>query len=64
MDLAMVNSYEEWIDVYKKLVHWELELENINDTGMLGILESQKNEANSLFFKFIKKNYEGFFNRS
>jgi len=61
MDLAMVNSYEEWIDVYKKLVHWELELENIDDTGMLSILESQKNEANSLFFKFIKKNYEDFF---
>jgi hypothetical protein len=61
MDLAMVNSYEEWIDLYKKLVHWELELESIDDTGMLGILESQKNEANSLFFKFIKKNYEDFF---
>ncbi len=60
MDLAMVNSYEEWIAIYQKLVHWELELESINDTGMLGILESQKNEANSLFFKFIKKNYEGF----
>ncbi len=61
MDLAMVNSYEEWIEIYQKLVHWELELENIDDTGMLGILESQKNEANSLFFKFIKKNYQDFF---
>jgi CheY-like chemotaxis protein len=58
MDLAMVNSYEEWIDLYQKLLHWELELENIDDAGMLGILESQKQEANSLFFKFIKKNYE------
>jgi len=58
MDLAMVNSYEEWIDLYKKLVHWELELENINDSGMLEILESQKSEANNLFFKFIKKNYQ------
>ena len=57
MDLAMVNSYEEWIDIYKKLVYWELELENISDFGMLEILESQKQEANSLFFKFIKKNY-------
>ena len=27
---------------------------------MLGILESQKQEANSQFFKFIKKNYEDF----
>jgi CheY-like chemotaxis protein len=58
MDLAMVNSYEEWIDLYKKLVYWELELENINDSGMIEILESQKQEANSLFFKFIKKNYK------
>ena len=58
MDLAMVNSYDEWSDLYKKLVHWELELENISDSGMLGILESQKQEANSQFFKFIKKNYE------
>lgn len=61
MDLAMVNSYEEWVDLYKKLVHWELELENINDTGMLEILESQKSEANSLFFKFIRKNYQDWF---
>ena len=58
MDLAMVNSYEEWVDLYQKLLHWELELENIDDSGMLSILESQKQEANSLFFKFIKKNYE------
>jgi len=58
MDLAMVNSYEEWIDLYKKLVHWELQLEDINDSGMLEILESQKSEANNLFFKFVKKNYQ------
>jgi CheY-like chemotaxis protein len=60
MDLAMVNSYEDWIELYKKLVHWELELENISDPGMLGILESQKQEANTQFFKFIKKNYEDY----
>ena len=58
MDLMSVNSYEDWIILYKKLVHWELELENINDSGMLEILESQKSEANNLFYKFIKKNYQ------
>tara|TARA_B100000780_G_C21072731_1_gene431730 strand:- start:27 stop:1397 length:1371 start_codon:yes stop_codon:yes gene_type:complete len=58
MDLMSVNSHEEWSDLYKKLVHWELELEDINDSGMLEILESQKSEANTLFYKFIKKNYE------
>lgn len=58
MDLAMVNSYEEWIELYKNLIYWELELENISDSGMVEILESQKREANSLFFKFIKSNYK------
>ncbi|PHQ56633.1 MAG: two-component system response regulator [Lutibacter sp.] len=57
MDLAMVNSYQDWAELYKKLVYWELELENISDSGMIEILESQKQEANSLFFKFIKNNY-------
>ena len=57
MDLMSVNSYDEWSDLYKKLVHWELELEDINDSSMLEILESQKSEANNLFYKFIKKNY-------
>ena len=58
MDLSMVNSYQEWIDLYKRLIHWELELENIDDSNLLEILESQKSEANTHFFKFIKKNYE------
>lgn len=62
MDLAMINSYDEWVELYKKLVYWELELENITDSGMIEILESQKQEANTLFFKFIKKNYKDWIN--
>ncbi len=58
MELATVSSYEEWTKIYKKLTHWELELENTPDTGMLDILREQKKEANSLFFKFVKNNYK------
>ncbi|SDW01617.1 T9SS response regulator signal transducer PorX [Aequorivita viscosa] len=61
MDLSTVNSYEEWKDLYQKLVYWELELENIEDPGMFEILESQKVEANSQFCKFIDKNYPEWF---
>ncbi|MCK0132116.1 PglZ domain-containing protein [Flavobacteriaceae bacterium F08102] len=64
MDLAMVNTYEEWIELYKKLIHWEIELESIADPGMIEILESQKTEANSQFFKFIQNNYQDWFNSS
>jgi CheY-like chemotaxis protein len=61
MEMAMVNSYEEWVEFYKKLIFWELELENIDDQNMFQILESQKVEANNLFGKFIEKNYEDWF---
>ncbi|UOK41780.1 MULTISPECIES: bifunctional response regulator/alkaline phosphatase family protein [Flavobacterium] len=61
MDMAMVNSYEDWVELYKKLLFWEIELENIEDQSMVEILESQKTEANSQFGKFIEKNYEKWF---
>jgi len=64
LDLMSVNTYEDWVILYKKLVHWELELENINDSGMLEILESQKSEANNLFYKFIKANYQNYLTSS
>lgn len=61
MDLSMVNSYEEWVNLYQKLIYWEIQLEDIEDAGMFEILESQKNEANSQFGKFIDKNYTNWF---
>lgn len=61
MDMAMVNSYDEWVDLYHKLIYWELQLENIEDSGMFEILESQKVEANTQFFKFINKEYPNWF---
>jgi CheY-like chemotaxis protein len=61
MELAMVNSYQDWIELYKKLIFWELELENIEDSNLISILESQKVEANSQFGKFIERNYEDWF---
>lgn len=48
---------EAWMDLYKKLVYWELELDKIEDKGMQEILKMQKKEANTLFSKYIEKNY-------
>ena len=50
-------SFSEWVDVYKKLVYWELSLEKLEDAGMHEILTMQKSEANVQFCKFIEKNY-------
>lgn len=61
MDLAMVNSYDEWVNLYMKLLYWEIQLEDIEDASMFEILESQKTEANIQFGKFIEKNYPHWF---
>ena len=61
MDMAMANSYGEWAELYQKLIYWELELGEIEDSGMFEILESQKIEANNQFGKFIDKNYRNWF---
>ena len=50
-------SIEEWKEVYKKLVFWELELEE-SQTGMTDLLRMQKSEANRMFGKFVKRNYQ------
>ena len=50
-------NYQEWKDIYRKLVHWELELVRSKEDGMSEILNSQKSEANAQFFKFIERNY-------
>ena len=40
-------SWPEWVEVYKKLVYWELELDTSKDESMMGILKMQKEEANT-----------------
>ncbi len=48
---------EDWKEIYKKLVYWELELTE-SQTGMSDLLRMQKTEANQVFGKFIKRNYQ------
>lgn len=47
---------DDWMEVYKRLVYWELELES-SQVQMADMLRMQKEEANSAFGKFIKRNY-------
>lgn len=46
----------DWMEVYKKLVYWELELEN-SQVAMADMLRMQKEEANNAFAKFVKRHY-------
>ena len=62
MALNSNPDYNEWMDIYKKLVYWELEMTKSDSPEMREILQSQKAEANTEFFKFVSKNYSSWVN--
>ena len=57
MQINDAATPSDWIEVYKNLVYWELELEHA-DNNMSEMLRMQKEEANNLFARFVRKNYE------
>jgi CheY-like chemotaxis protein len=61
LEINDARQIHEWMEIYKKLVYWELELESSSDPGMKEVFRMQKNEAENGFSKFIKKNYLGWF---
>lgn len=57
MALSDNPDHREWMEIYKKLVYWELEMKKSESPEMQEVFETQKKEANTEFFKFISKNY-------
>ena len=62
MELNEVNNFADWIELYKRLVYWELEIDNTEDKSMEEILSMQKTEANSNFCSYVIKEYESWLN--
>ncbi len=60
--LSSSLNKNEWYEIYKKLIYWELEIDNSGDKSIEEILEMQKSDANAQFFKFIKNNYKDWVN--
>jgi len=56
MQIMDCHNWTDWTELYKRLVHWELEL-SATDSNMMEMLHMQKEDANNGFAKFIKKNY-------
>ncbi len=54
---ALMNplTHAEWIEVYRQLVHYDIELKG--DEGARHILEDQYREANRAFGKFVEERY-------
>ena len=56
MQIHDCRTWQDWTDVYRQLVHWELQLSS-TDSQMTEMLAMQKEEANLEFAKFVRKNY-------
>ncbi len=57
MQISDCRTFDDWKEVYKRLVRWELELASTS-SSMTEMLNMQKEDANNGFAKFIRKNYQ------
>lgn len=58
MELSYLKTYQDWAEYYKKIMNWELKFDKILDNEFADLLQSQKEDANIQFAKFIERNYE------
>ena len=61
MEMQQLDSWAEWSDFYKKLLSWEMKLDESPEEGLKSVLATQKKEANELFGRFISVEYEHWF---
>ncbi len=54
-------DYRQWVELYRKLIYWEIELDR-SESAMKEVYNTQKEEANREFNKFVIKNYKTWIN--
>lgn len=55
--ISEASTLNDWKRLYEKIVYWEMKLASA-ETDMDSLLDMQKIEANTSFYKFVKRNYE------
>lgn len=51
------TDWDEWIDIYRQLTRWDLELSQGDQQAMRQVLNDQFQQANQSFAKFIEHDY-------
>jgi CheY-like chemotaxis protein len=64
MDINSAANFNDWKNIYKTLVYWDIKLSGTEEKTMDEVLKMQKNDANTAFSKFIKNNYVDWFSDS
>ncbi len=55
------TGWEEWMDVYKTLTRWEINLQR-SDEGLQQVLQDQFHQANQAFGRFVELEYKTWLN--
>jgi DNA-binding response OmpR family regulator len=50
-------NFEDWVEIYRKLTQWDIELDEVDDQQMREVIQNQRRECNIEFAKFIEKKY-------
>ena len=58
MDISGGLDFDGWVEMYRRLIKWELKMDASSTEQMEQIISMQKSEANIEFSKFVKRNYE------
>ncbi|RQP10786.1 MAG: PglZ domain-containing protein [Chryseobacterium sp.] len=58
MELSYLRTFDDWAEYYKKILNWEIKFDRVSDNEFGDLLQSQKEEANIQFAKFIENHYE------
>jgi CheY-like chemotaxis protein len=57
MEINSSPDLDGWVQIYRKIINWELRLDESQNPSLKEILTMQKDEANKEFYKFVTKNY-------
>lgn len=60
--ISYYQNWDDWVDIYQKLVNWSVKLERIPETGLDQTLGDLWHQANTEFSKFVENNYRGWLN--
>ena len=55
-NISQSNSVDDWKNIYRDLIYWELELERTGNS-LYDLAKIQKSEANISFARFVRNNY-------
>ena len=57
MKLSGGLDWREWMEMYRRLVYWDLDLATVDDPSIHSIFLDQRREANAQFCRFYEANY-------